>query len=95
MQEDKEPLFGWEIPQQLYSTWVPQRGHVATDMADYLVRKGVPFRETYHMVGQACYGLKNRSDVASQGATLLARLTSQAMGVSLSQVKDQIQTLKD
>jgi len=26
---------------------------LATDMADYLVRKGVPFRETHHVVGQA------------------------------------------
>ena len=26
---------------------------LATDMADYLVRKGVPFRESHHLVGQA------------------------------------------
>jgi len=26
---------------------------LATDLADYLVRKGVPFRESHHMVGQA------------------------------------------
>src|SRR5579862_4957471 len=26
---------------------------LATDLADYLVRKGVPFRETHHIAGQA------------------------------------------
>ena len=26
---------------------------LATDMADYLVRKGMPFREAHHVVGQA------------------------------------------
>ena len=26
---------------------------LATDLADYLVRKGVPFRETHHISGQA------------------------------------------
>lgn len=28
-------------------------GMLATDLADYLVRKGVPFRESHHMVGRA------------------------------------------
>ena len=28
-------------------------GMLATDLADYLVRKGVPFRESHHLVGQA------------------------------------------
>jgi argininosuccinate lyase len=27
-------------------------GVLATDLADYLVRKGVPFRESHHLVGQ-------------------------------------------
>ncbi len=26
---------------------------LATDLADYLVRKGVPFRETHHIAGAA------------------------------------------
>ena len=26
---------------------------LATDLADYLVRRGVPFRETHHVAGQA------------------------------------------
>jgi argininosuccinate lyase len=26
---------------------------LATDLADYLVRKGVPFRQSHHLVGQA------------------------------------------
>jgi argininosuccinate lyase len=28
-------------------------GLLATDLADYLVRKGIPFRESHHLVGQA------------------------------------------
>jgi len=28
-------------------------GMLATDLADYLVRKGVPFRESHHLVGRA------------------------------------------
>jgi argininosuccinate lyase len=28
-------------------------GTLATDLADYLVRKGVPFRESHHLVGRA------------------------------------------
>jgi argininosuccinate lyase len=28
-------------------------GMLATDLADYLVRKGIPFRESHHLVGQA------------------------------------------
>jgi argininosuccinate lyase len=27
-------------------------GMLATDLADYLVRKGLPFRESHHVVGQ-------------------------------------------
>ncbi|MEC8932258.1 MAG: argininosuccinate lyase, partial [Candidatus Latescibacterota bacterium] len=27
-------------------------GALATDLADYLVRKGVPFRESHHIIGQ-------------------------------------------
>ena len=27
-------------------------GLLATDLADYLVRKGIPFRESHHLVGQ-------------------------------------------
>lgn len=28
---------------------------LATDLADYLVRKGVPFRETHHLSGEAVH----------------------------------------
>lgn len=32
---------------------VLDEGMLATDLADYLVRKGVPFRQSHHLVGQA------------------------------------------
>ena len=35
---------------------------LATDLADYLVRKGVPFRETHHISG-ACVRLAEEMDV--------------------------------
>jgi argininosuccinate lyase len=34
---------------------------LATDLADYLVRKGVPFRETHHISGQ-CVALAEKED---------------------------------
>ena len=37
---------------------------LATDMADYLVRRGVPFRETHHLAGE-CVALAE-----SRGCTL-------------------------
>jgi argininosuccinate lyase len=30
-----------------------EKGMLATDLADYLVRKGIPFRQCHHLVGQA------------------------------------------
>lgn len=36
----------------------------ATDMADYLARKGVPFREAHHIVGEAVnYSIKNQKNL--------------------------------
>ena len=36
----------------------------ATDMADYLVRKGIPFREAHHIVGSAVnYCIKHKKNV--------------------------------
>ncbi|KAI0225476.1 argininosuccinate lyase [Massospora cicadina] len=79
---------------------------LATDMADYLVRKGVPFRETYHMevpLSQLPLDIlkelhtKFESDVASLGGDFAgsANRRNAIGGTSLTQVKDQIQTLKD
>mmetsp|Transcript_39464 Transcript_39464/g.57975 ORF Transcript_39464/g.57975 Transcript_39464/m.57975 type:complete len:470 (+) Transcript_39464:144-1553(+) len=42
---------------------------LATDLADYLVRKGVPFRETHHISG-ACVRLSEESDVSIDTLTL-------------------------
>ena len=37
----------------------------ATDLADYLVRKGVPFRDAHEVVGKAVrYGIENDKDLA-------------------------------
>ncbi|MBM2851161.1 MAG: Argininosuccinate lyase, catalyzes the final step in the arginine biosynthesis pathway, partial [Anaerolineales bacterium] len=38
---------------------------LATELADYLVRKGVPFREAHHIVGQAVQKAEGRR-IASQ-----------------------------
>ena len=38
-------------PQRLQAGLVPEM--LATDLAEYLVRKGVPFRETHHVAGEA------------------------------------------
>ena len=45
MQEDKEGLFDALDTSQGYAN--------ATELADYLVAKGVPFREAHHIVGEA------------------------------------------
>lgn len=39
------------IPEKLLTKLVPEM--LATDIAEYLVRKGVPFRETHHVAGTA------------------------------------------
>lgn len=37
----------------------------ATDLADYLVRKGIPFRDAHEIVGQSvAYGIKQRKDLS-------------------------------
>jgi len=42
---------------------------LATDLADYLVRKGVPFRETHHISG-ACVRLAEEEGVSIDTLTL-------------------------
>lgn len=42
---------------------------LATDLADYLVRRGVPFRETHHVAGQAV-------QLAEETGVSLAELTT-------------------
>jgi len=46
---------------------------LATDLADYLVRRGLPFREAHHVVGQAVLLAETRS--AAGGATGLRDLS--------------------
>jgi len=40
---------------------------LATELADYLVRKGVPFREAHHIVGQAVQKAESRKQKAGGG----------------------------
>jgi len=54
-------------PLNLKKSLVPEM--LATDLADYLVRKGVPFRETHHISG-ACVRLSEESDVSIDSLTL-------------------------
>ncbi|KAI6028763.1 putative argininosuccinate lyase [Pisolithus orientalis] len=55
LQEDKEPLF--DAADNISASLKIAEGVIATmeatDLADYLVRKGVPFRETHHVSGRA------------------------------------------
>eukprot|EP00944_MAST-04C_sp_MAST-4C-sp1_P009132 g9132.t1 len=59
-----------QIATGVLSTLEPQAGNMekslapemlATDLADYLVRKGVPFRETHHISGE-CVALAEKSE---------------------------------
>ena len=38
------------VPERMASSLAPEM--LATDMADFLVRRGVPFRETHHLAGE-------------------------------------------
>jgi argininosuccinate lyase len=50
------------VPHRMSASLAPEM--LATDMADYLVRRGVPFRETHHLAGE-CVALAE-----SRGCTL-------------------------
>lgn len=48
----------------------------ATDLADYLVRKGIPFRDAHEIVGQAvAYGVKTEQDLADMTCAELQRFS--------------------
>lgn len=54
-------------PEMLMKALCPEM--LATDLADYLVRKGVPFRETHHISG-ACVRLAEEADISLDALTL-------------------------
>jgi argininosuccinate lyase len=54
-------------PEMLMKALCPEM--LATDLADYLVRKGVPFRETHHISG-ACVRLAEEASVSIDTLTL-------------------------
>lgn len=54
-------------PEMLLKALCPEM--LATDLADYLVRKGVPFRETHHISG-ACVRLAEESKISIDTLTL-------------------------
>ncbi len=48
----------------------------ATDLADYLVRKGVPFRDAHEIVGKAVrYGIDNKKDLSEMSLDELRRFS--------------------
>jgi len=63
------------------------RGYAtATDLADYLVRKGVPFRDAHEVVGKAVrYGLERDKDLAAMELAELQQF-SPAIGEDVFQV---------
>lgn len=71
-------------PDMLMKALCPEM--LATDLADYLVRKGVPFRETHHISG-ACVRLAEEQKVSIDSLTLQqlqeidARFGDDVMGV--------------
>lgn len=54
-------------PEILFKALSPEM--LSTDLADYLVRKGVPFRETHHISG-ACVRLAEETEVSVDALTL-------------------------
>ena len=61
---------------------------LATDLADYLVRRGVPFREAHHLVGRAVLLGEERGVVLSQLSLADYRAISPAYGPDLYEVFD-------
>lgn len=55
------------------------RGYAtATDLADYLVRKGTPFRDAHEVVGlSVAYGLKNNKDLSEMSLNELKQFSDQ------------------
>jgi argininosuccinate lyase len=50
----------------------------ATDLADYLVRRGLPFRDAHEVVGQAvAYGIRQNRDLAELELAELQRFSEQ------------------
>jgi argininosuccinate lyase len=54
---------------------------LATELADYLVRKGVPFREAHHIVGKAVRLAEERSRITGQGPEVKAEPSSGVQGL--------------
>jgi argininosuccinate lyase len=54
------------VPEQMAASLAPEM--LATDMADYLVRRGVPFRETHHLAGE-CVALAEAKGCTLHGLT--------------------------
>jgi len=54
------------------------RGYAtATDLADYLVRKGIPFRDAHEVVGKAVrYGIEQGKDLAAMGLVELRQFSA-------------------
>jgi len=52
--------------------------YTATDLADYLVRKGIPFRDSHEIVGSAvAYGIKEKKDLSEMSLDELQQFSDQ------------------
>lgn len=50
----------------------------ATDLADYLVRKGIPFRDSHEIVGKAvAYGIEQNKDLSEMSLEELQQFSDQ------------------
>ncbi len=62
---------------------------LATELADYLVRKGVPFRESHHLVGQVVRLAEEREQLLSVLPLAALQRISPYFGEDVAQVWDQ------
>jgi len=66
------------VPNQ-ENMWQAAKGGfaTATDLADYLVRKGIPFRDAHDIVGQAVnHGVQHKMDLADMPLSTLQQFSS-------------------
>ena len=61
---------------------------LATDLADYLVRKGAPFRQSHHLVGEVVRAAAERGERLSQLPPSALKRISASFGDDMSQVFD-------
>jgi len=66
-----ESVVGWMMPNAAHMSAACSAAMMATDLADYLVLKGIPFREAHHIVGSVVQQAE-RAGVGLDALPLLA-----------------------